>query len=80
MISYICASRLLTLKQLNPGVHFKKPVLNAAGYTSTADVSTLDGHYTLGLAFKEGGHIKICPQFKMPAEIKKFSLPSTAGR
>lgn len=62
------------------GVHFKKPALNAAGYTSTADVSTLDGNYTLGLAFKEGGHIKICPQFKMPAEIKRFSMPSTAGR
>src|SRR5262249_11168351 len=38
--------------------HYKKPTLEASGYTSTADVSMLEGNYTLGLAFKEGDRIE----------------------
>lgn len=62
------------------GVHFKNPIFSTSGYTSTADVSALDGHYTLGLAFRDGGAIKICPQFKIPAEFRKFSTPLTTGQ
>jgi hypothetical protein len=49
--------------------HFKKPELELSGYTSIADVSRISGNYSLGLAFVEGDHIKICPQFNIPATL-----------
>lgn len=52
------------------GAHFKKPTLDSAGYTSTFDVSSIGGDYTLGLAFTERGHIKLCPQFKIHGVFK----------
>lgn len=53
------------------GAHFKKPELNESGYSTMADISALEGRYTLGLAIKQSGKIKICPQFKIPATITK---------
>lgn len=47
------------------GAYFKKPCLDSSGYAATADVSHIVGRYTLGLAFIEGSHIKICPQFQV---------------
>jgi hypothetical protein len=51
------------------GAYFKKPELNESGYSTIADISTLAGKYTLGLAIKQSNKIKICPQFKIPATI-----------
>jgi len=50
---------------------FGKPALAASGYTSVADVLTLDGQYTLGVAFAERDRINRCPQFTIPVTIKK---------
>lgn len=41
--------------------YFKKPALDMAGYTVTADVSGLKGEYSLGLAYKKGDHVELCP-------------------
>lgn len=57
------------------GAYFKKPTLNPSGYESTADVSAIVGNYTLGVAFAEGNHIEICPQFKVPADLKGMAPP-----
>lgn len=43
---------------------FNTPALNNAGYTSVADISGLDGKYTLSLAFKHSDQVKICPQLQ----------------
>jgi hypothetical protein len=53
------------------GAHFKKPELNKSGYITMADISALEGQYTLGLAIKQSNKIKICPQFKILATITK---------
>jgi hypothetical protein len=53
------------------GAHFKKPELNKSGYITMADISALEGQYTLGLAIKQTNKIKICPQFKILATITK---------
>ncbi len=50
---------------------FKKPGLNGSGYSTTADISTLEGKYTMELAVKTAGKIEICPQFKIPTTIIK---------
>lgn len=52
------------------GVHFGKPMLRDSGFTSSADVSKIAGQYTLGLAFNEGDHVKICPQFNVPVTLR----------
>jgi hypothetical protein len=52
--------------------YFGKPVLAASGYKSVVDVSTLDGKYTLGLAFTEGDRIERCSQIKIPVMFKKL--------
>lgn len=51
------------------GAYFKKTKLNESGYGTMADVSALEGKYTLGLAIKMSGKVKICPQFKIPTTI-----------
>ncbi|WP_147288319.1 hypothetical protein [Legionella gratiana] len=53
------------------GKHFKNPILDNSGYIATADVGDISGNYNLGLAYKEGNSIKICPQFKIPATFGK---------
>jgi len=55
--------------RLNGGAHFKKPELNESGYSTRADISALQGKFTLGLAIKKDGEIKICPQFKIAVTI-----------
>jgi hypothetical protein len=52
---------------------YKKPTLDKAGYTSVADVSGLDGEYTLSLAFKHSDQVKVCPQFKNIVTINNRS-------
>lgn len=42
---------------------YHAPELVSSGYTSTADVSSLDGDYSLGLAFQRNEQTKVCPQF-----------------
>jgi hypothetical protein len=54
------------------GAAFKKPVLNASGYTTMVDISALEGKYTLGLAIKMSDELQICPQFKIPVTIKNL--------
>lgn len=53
------------------GAFLKKPELNGSGYSTIADISTLEGKYTLELAIKTAGKIEICPQFKIPTTIVK---------
>ena len=53
------------------GAYFKKPELSQSGFSTIADISALEGQYTLGLAMKESGTIKLCPQFNIPATISK---------
>jgi hypothetical protein len=43
------------------GTAFGKPELNNSGYTTSLDVSTLTGQFTLGLAARELGNIEMCP-------------------
>lgn len=52
------------------GVFFKKPQLESAGFVSMADVAAIRGDYNLGLAYVDGSHIKICPQFSIPITLK----------
>ena len=53
------------------GAYFKKPELSQSGFTTFGDISGLEGQYTLGLAMKEAGKIKLCPQFNIQATITK---------
>jgi hypothetical protein len=43
--------------------YFKRPGLNDSGFSTKADISGISGPYTLGLAIKVDGEIKICPQY-----------------
>ncbi|MBE0550326.1 MAG: hypothetical protein IH627_22230 [Rubrivivax sp.] len=62
-----------TRKTLRPdvGSHFKDPALAAAGYVSKVDVRSLDGEYTLGLAYREGEHIRLCPPSAIRGRFKR---------
>ncbi len=51
--------------------YFKKPELNDSGYEVMADISTLNGQYSLGLAIKLSDKIVMCPQFNIPITIAK---------
>ncbi|MFZ2209329.1 MAG: hypothetical protein WAV22_11745 [Porticoccaceae bacterium] len=53
------------------GAHFKLPSLVQAGYITSADVSSLEGQYTLGLAMKRANHLAICPRFRVPISIAR---------
>jgi hypothetical protein len=53
------------------GTAFKKPELDKSGYDTMADISALEGKYTLGLAIKMSDNVQICPQFKIPVFITK---------
>ncbi len=53
------------------GAYFKKAELNDSGYSTTADISALEGQYILGLAIRESNKIRICPQFKIQLTITK---------
>jgi hypothetical protein len=57
-------------KRFDVGKYFKRRRLNYSGYTSTADVSSIKGNYTLGLALVEGEHIRICPKWSIPGTFK----------
>lgn len=52
------------------GVHFKDPALAAAGYATKVDVRSLDGEYTLGLAYREGDQIRLCPPSAIRGRFK----------
>lgn len=60
-----------SMKRSDIGASFKDSKLDASGYTSIADVSSIRGNYTLGLAYTEANKIKICPQFKVDVFFKK---------
>ena len=49
--------------------YFRQPRLVDAGYAVAADVSALDGEYSLGLAYGDAGTLVLCPQFRVPARI-----------
>lgn len=51
--------------------YFKQPALSEAGYITHADISSLNGDYTVGLAMKRGRQLAICPRFKIPASITR---------
>jgi hypothetical protein len=49
--------------------HFNQPGMPDPGYTALADVSSLSGHFTLGLAETDKGKLSVCQQFKLPILI-----------
>jgi hypothetical protein len=49
--------------------HFKQLWMPDPGYAAMADVSSLSGQYTLGLARTYKGNLGICQQFKVPILI-----------
>jgi hypothetical protein len=49
--------------------HFNLPWMPDPGYAAMADVSSLSGRYTLGLARTYKGNLGICQQFKVPILI-----------
>lgn len=49
--------------------HFKNERLMASGYSTTADVSGLDGHYHMSLAYRESGMLNLCSRFNTQVEI-----------
>lgn len=49
--------------------HFKQPALAQSGYTATLDVSALKGAYSLGLAFRTGDRVELCPNFNIAAVL-----------
>ena len=54
------------------GAHFNKPELSQSGYRTRADISMMkEGDYILGLAIKQSGEIKRCPQFNFPITITR---------
>ena len=53
------------------GTHFNQPLLNSSGYTATADVSTLNGDFYLGLAYSRGKELFICPKFDISVRINQ---------
>jgi hypothetical protein len=53
------------------GEYFKNPKLDESGYSIVGDIAALNGPYTLGLAIKQSGKMKICSQFKIPLTLTK---------
>lgn len=53
------------------GSYFQQPSLSQAGYVTSADVSSLAGQYTLGLAMRRANQLAICPQFRVPTSIAR---------
>jgi hypothetical protein len=49
--------------------HFKKAILNSAGFSTYAEVANLHGKYTIGLAWRYQNSINICSQFNVPIII-----------
>jgi hypothetical protein len=50
----------------------KRPDLKDSGFRVFADISSMDGQYTVGLAYKKGDKVNICPQFKIPLKISRI--------
>ena len=59
------------------GEYYNRPALNASGFETIADISALEGQYTLGLAMKQSGKIQRCRQFKIPATIAMSQYPAS---
>lgn len=57
--------------RIDVGVAFKKTSLNAAGYDTLADVSTLSGPYTIGMGGIHDHVFYSCSQFAIPVVIDK---------
>lgn len=53
------------------GSHFNKPELSAAGFSATSDISSLDGNYTLSLAYSSERSLFLCPQFNIPINVAR---------
>ena len=49
--------------------HFNHPEMPDIGYSAMIDVSSLNGHYSLGLARTYQGNFGICRQFHIPLQI-----------
>lgn len=51
------------------GSYFMQPLLNSSGYELEANVSSLKGNYSVGLAYSNEHNVFLCPQFNIPIEI-----------
>jgi hypothetical protein len=49
------------------GAYFKQPALDSSGFTTSVDISSIQGAFTLGLAYTEGSTLKLCPRIAIPA-------------
>lgn len=49
------------------GAYFGQPGLASSGFTTSADISSIEGGFTLGLAYTEGATLKLCPRIEIPA-------------
>lgn len=60
-----------TRKKPRPDVaaYFKKPALDMVGYTADANVTAVEGDYTLGLGYVSGEQLELCPQPKIPVVL-----------
>jgi len=56
------------------GRHFNNRRFDSAGYSVTADVSMLNGDYTLGLAYLYDGSLSLCPKYNVPVTIHKVLI------
>lgn len=57
--------------RIDVGAAFKKTSLNASGYDTSADVSTLSGPYILGMGGIQDNVFYSCKQFAIPVVINK---------
>ncbi|MEB0013781.1 hypothetical protein QN379_13960 [Glaciimonas sp. Gout2] len=65
---YLNTRRIL---RADVGSHFKDSRLNNSGYSMVANVSSLRGNYSLGLAIKTLGKTMTCPQFHLPVTFSR---------
>jgi len=53
------------------GAYFKNNALNNSGFSARANISKLSGRYSLGLAMKIAGEVKLCPQFNIQVQANE---------
>jgi hypothetical protein len=65
-------AKATTVSRPDVSAHFNRPGLERSGFSLNADISTLRGRYSLGIAIKEGSRLQVCPQ---PATVIEILPP-----
>ena len=50
--------------------HFRNPALQEAGFSASANLGELRGAVRLGLAYEEGGELRVCPGIDVAGDIR----------